>query len=60
MSDRYVLKVADLNVFYKNRKRKLFSGKNKKIQALYDVSVSMEEGEVPVNQEAANPLLQGR
>ena len=40
-----VLRVSNLNVFYKNRKRKLFS-KKKKIQALFDVSVSMEEGEV--------------
>ena len=40
-----VLRVSNLNVFYKNRKRKLFS-KNKKIQALHDVSVSMQEGEV--------------
>ncbi len=40
-----VLRVSNLNVFYKNRKRKLFSQK-KKIQALFDVSVSMEEGEV--------------
>ena len=46
MSDRDVLKVADLSVFYKNRKRKLFSKKNKKIQALFNVSVNMEEGEV--------------
>ncbi len=45
MSDNEVLRVTDLNVFYKNRKRKLFSGK-KKIQALFDVNVSMEEGEV--------------
>ncbi len=45
MSKNEVLKVTDLNVFYKNRKRKLFS-KNKKIQALFDVNVSMEEGEV--------------
>ena len=40
-----VLRVRNLNVFYKNRKRKLFS-KKKKIQALFDVSVSMQEGEV--------------
>ncbi|MBQ7658214.1 MAG: ABC transporter ATP-binding protein [Butyrivibrio sp.] len=40
-----VLRVSNLNVFYKNRKRKLFS-KKKKIQALFDVSVSMQEGEV--------------
>ncbi len=45
MSDNEVLRVTDLNVFYKNRKKKLFSGK-KKIQALFDVNVSMEEGEV--------------
>lgn len=42
-----VIRISGLNVFYKNRKRKLFSRKqNKKIQALYDVSVSMKEGEV--------------
>lgn len=46
MSDNCVLKVSDLNVFYKNRKRKLFSRKNKKIQALFNVNVNMEEGEV--------------
>jgi len=46
MSDKDVLKVNDLSVFYKNRKRKLFSKKNKKIQALFNVSVNMEEGEV--------------
>ncbi len=40
-----VLRVSNLNVFYKNRKQKLFS-KKKKIQALHDVSVSMQEGEV--------------
>ncbi len=40
-----VIRVSHLNVFYKNRKRKLFSKKNK-IQALFDVTVSMEEGEV--------------
>jgi peptide/nickel transport system ATP-binding protein len=45
MSENEVLRVTDLNVFYKNRKRKLFS-KNKKIQALFDVNVSMQEGEV--------------
>jgi peptide/nickel transport system ATP-binding protein len=45
MSDSEVLRVTGLNVFYKNRDRKLFS-KNKKIQALFDVSLSMEEGEV--------------
>ncbi len=45
MSEREVLRVNDLNVFYRNRKRKLFS-KKKKIQALFDVSLSMEEGEV--------------
>ena len=44
MSDQ-VIKISDLNVFYKNRKRKLFS-KNKKIQALFDVSMNLEEGEV--------------
>jgi peptide/nickel transport system ATP-binding protein len=40
-----VLRVSGLNVFYKNRNRKLFS-KDKKIQALFDVSLQMEEGEV--------------
>ena len=40
-----VLRVSNLNVFYKNRKQRLFS-KKKKIQALHDVSVSMHEGEV--------------
>ncbi len=45
MSENEVLRVTDLNVFYKNRKSKLFS-KDKKIQALFDVSVSMKEGEV--------------
>ncbi len=46
MSETDVLRVSDLNVFYKNRKRKLFSKKNKKIQALFDVNLTMEEGEV--------------
>ncbi len=41
-----VLRVRNLNVFYKNRKRKLWSKKNRKIQALFDVSFDMEEGEV--------------
>ena len=45
MSENEVLSVTGLNVFYKNRKRKLFS-KKKKIQALFDVNVSMQEGEV--------------
>ena len=45
MSENEVLRVTGLNVFYKNRKRKLFS-KKKKIQALFDVNVSMHEGEV--------------
>ena len=45
MENSSVLRVTDLNVFYKNRNRKLFS-KNKKIQALFDVNVTMEEGEV--------------
>ncbi len=45
MSNDAVLRVSDLNVFYKNRKRKLFSNK-KKIQALFDVNLIMEEGEV--------------
>ncbi|WP_035783912.1 ABC transporter ATP-binding protein [Butyrivibrio sp. MC2021] len=41
-----VIRISNLNVFYKNRKRKLFSKADKKIQALHDVSVTMEEGEV--------------
>lgn len=45
MSNDVVLRVSDLNVFYRNRKRKLFS-KKKKIQALFDVNLTMEEGEV--------------
>ena len=45
MEETKVLKVDNLNVYYKNRKRKLFSG-NKKIQTLFDVSFDMEEGEV--------------
>ena len=45
MSEDKVLRAANLNVFYKNRKRKLFS-KNKKIQILHDVTFEMEEGEV--------------
>ena len=46
MEKDIVLRVSDLNVFYKNRKRKLFSKQNKKIQALFDVSFNVEEGEV--------------
>ncbi len=46
MNENEVLRVSDLCVFYRNRKRKLFSKKNKKIQALFDVNVTMEEGEV--------------
>lgn len=47
MEKEAVLKVSNLNVFYKNRKRKLFTPKKfKKIQALYDVSVEVLEGEV--------------
>ncbi|MCR5657514.1 MAG: ATP-binding cassette domain-containing protein [Butyrivibrio sp.] len=47
MEKEAVLKVSNLNVFYKNRKRKLFTPKKlKKIQALYDVSFEVEEGEV--------------
>ena len=46
MNEKTVLRVSNLNVFYKNRKRKLFSKKDKKIQALFDVSFEMEEGEV--------------
>ena len=45
MSEDKVLRASNLNVFYKNRKRKLFS-KNKKIQVLHDVTFDMEEGEV--------------
>ena len=30
-----VIRISNLNVFYKNRKRKLFSKADKKIQALY-------------------------
>ena len=45
MEKSKVLKVENLNVYYKNRKRKLFSG-NKKIHTLYDVSFDMDEGEV--------------
>lgn len=41
-----VLRVSDLNVFYKNRDRKLFSKADKKIQALKGVSFEMEEGQV--------------
>ncbi len=46
MEKDIVLRVSDLNVFYKNRKRKLFSKQDKKIQALFDVSFNVEEGEV--------------
>ena len=46
MEKDIVLRVSNLNVFYKNRKRKLFSKQDKKIQALFDVSFSVEEGEV--------------
>ncbi|SFC81087.1 ABC transporter ATP-binding protein [Butyrivibrio sp. YAB3001] len=46
MENDVVLRVTNLNVFYKNRKRKLFSKKDKKIQALFDVSLEMKEGEV--------------
>ena len=46
MEKENVLRVTNLNVFYKNRKRKLFSKQDKKIQALYDVSFCVEEGEV--------------
>lgn len=45
MSDT-VLRVSNLNVFYKNRDRKLFSKADKKIQVLKDVSFKMEEGQV--------------
>ena len=46
MEKEKVLRVTGLDVFYKNRKRKLFSRNNKKIQALFDVSFDMDEGEV--------------
>ena len=46
MNENEVLRVTDLNVYYKNNKRGLFSHKDRKIQALFDVSFSMEEGEV--------------
>lgn len=46
MEKEKVLRVSNLNVFYKNRKHKLFSKTDKKIQALFDVSFDMEEGEV--------------
>ncbi len=47
MEKEAVLKVSNLNVFYKNRKRKLFTPKKfKKIQALFDVSFEVEKGEV--------------
>ncbi|MCR5404006.1 MAG: dipeptide/oligopeptide/nickel ABC transporter ATP-binding protein [Butyrivibrio sp.] len=45
MSEDICLRASNLSVFYKNRKRKLFS-KNKKIQALFDVSFEMKDGEV--------------
>ncbi len=45
MSENQVVRVKNLNVFYKNRKSGIFL-KNKKIQALFDVSMTMEEGEV--------------
>jgi peptide/nickel transport system ATP-binding protein len=45
MIESPVLRVTDLNVFYKNNKSRFFT-KNKKIQALFDVSFEMEEGEV--------------
>ena len=46
MEKETVLKVSGLDVFYKNRKRKLFSNQSKKIQALFDVSFEVQEGEV--------------
>ena len=46
MEKEAVLRVSHLNVFYKNRKRKLFSKQSKKIQALFDVSFEVKEGEV--------------
>lgn len=45
MGEKDILTVRDLNVFYKNRNKKLFSGE-KKHQALFDVSFTMKEGEV--------------
>ena len=45
MEESKVLKVENLNVYYKNRKRKPFSGQ-RKIHTLYEVSFEMEEGEV--------------
>ena len=46
MEKELALKVSNLNVYYKNRKRKPFSKEDKKIQALFDVSFDLEEGEV--------------
>ncbi|MBO6241097.1 MAG: ABC transporter ATP-binding protein [Butyrivibrio sp.] len=45
MEKSKVLKVENLNVYYKNRKRKLFS-KDAKKHILFDVNFDMEEGEV--------------
>ncbi|MCR4902605.1 MAG: dipeptide/oligopeptide/nickel ABC transporter ATP-binding protein [Butyrivibrio sp.] len=45
MDQNVVLSVSDLNVYYKNRKKKLFEKSGKK-QALFDVSFDMKEGEV--------------
>lgn len=39
------LEIKDLNVFYKEHKKNVFA-KSTKIQTLYDVSLSMEKGEV--------------
>ncbi len=45
MDQDVVLSVSDLNLYYKNRKKKLFE-KNSKKQVLFDVSFDMKEGEV--------------
>lgn len=45
MDQNVVLSVSDLNVYYKNRKKKLFE-RNSKKQALFDVSFDVKEGEV--------------
>ncbi len=45
MEDNKVIKARNLNVFYKNRKKKLFS-QNRKVHVLHDVTFDMDEGEV--------------
>ena len=45
MDQDVVLSVSDLNLYYKNRKKKLFE-KNSKKQVLFDFSFDMKEGEV--------------